>query len=209
MAPMRRALFVLALLVAIPAFAQDDLPFETVRFDGGAMAVPKDWRSVDVPGELLYRQGDGIGVPAVDETDSPLQIGMSIAKRPDSNYPLDLLTEALVKAAASNPDLEWIDKEIVKIKLADGTDARLLRGQFTKEKTRRSLQLKLIAVDASGTLWVAAAYLTGGLESAWPKPGSALAKWLEAHLASLVFDEKKFDAEKVKAAYATDARPES
>lgn len=199
---MRRAsLLLLVFLAAVPMLADDDLPFEIVRFEGGAMAVPKDWRSVDVPGDLFYRQGDGIGVPALDETGEPLQVSIGIAKRPDSKYPLDMLMTALIQGASKVTTLELVAKDVVKLKLADGTDAQLLRAEFVKEKTRRSMQLKLVTVDASGTLWVASASLVGGLNSTWPKPGSALTNWLEAHLTSLTFDEAKFDAAKVKAAY--------
>jgi len=190
-----------ALLVA-GSLAAADAPYEVVAFSGGSIAVPKEWRSLPVP-IGLFRVGDGIGVPAVDETGEPLQIGMSVQKFGVAKESLQEMASTLSDAAKNAPNLEPAGKEIVEpIKLADGTNALLLTFEFIKEGSRRSLQMKLVTKDAGNVVWIASAHLVGGKNSGWPKPGSSLAKWLAAHLTSLTFDAKKFDAAKVEAAYA-------
>ena len=199
---MRRVLFAL-FLVAVPLFASGEEPFEIVKFEPGAIAVPRGWRAMEaITRKLLFRTGDGMGnIPPVDETDEPLQVGMAVEKFADVKEPLGDGMAKLVDGAQSDPRLEWVKKDITTIRLSDGTEAMLLKAEFLKEKTRRSLQMKLIAKDASSTLWIASAHIVGGKDSEWPKASSTMAQWLEAHLTSLVLDEKKLDAKKVRAAW--------
>lgn len=170
----------------------------------GKIAVPKGWRDFRGirPPMVLYRQGDGIGVPIVDETGSALQTGMTAEKFPTAKQSVGEIMDGLVKGAKQAPRLELVGKETVEdVKLADGTAGKLMTAEFVKEGRRRSLQLKLVVKDDQGTAWVVSSHLVGGLESKWPKPGSKYAKWLRAHLASLSLDPEKFDPKSVDAAY--------
>lgn len=204
---------ILLLCFAVPAIAaasaraaekEDQTPWEVVPVGSANVAVPRGWRSLDKikPTMPVYRQGDGVGVPAMDETKAPLQIGMTVEKFPGTRESVKEIMRGLVEGAKKAPRLELVGKESVQdIKLADGTEAMLLKAEFIKEGTRRSLQMKLVAKDAESNAWIVSAHLVGGKESKWPTPDSRLAKWLEAHVTSFCLDEKKFDAAKVKAAY--------
>jgi hypothetical protein len=179
-------------------------PWETISVGPSKIAVPKDWRNFDKikPNMPVYRQGDGIGVPALDETEAPLQVGMTVVKIPGSKESVKETMSGLVAEAKKARRLELVGKESVEtIKLSDGTEAMLLKAEFIKGGSRRSFQMKLVAKDADANAWIISGHLVGGKESKWPTAESDLAKWLEAHLTSFSMDEKKFNAEKVKAAY--------
>jgi hypothetical protein len=189
---------------ARPAEKEDETPWEVVPVGSARVAMPRGWRSMDKikPTMPVYRQGDGVGVPALDETKSPLQIGMTVEKFPGTRESVEQIMRGLVEGAKKAPRLELVGKESVQsIKLADGTEAKLLKAEFIKEGSRRSLQMKLVAKDADSNALIVSAHLVGGKDSKWPTPDSRLAKWLEAHVTSFSLDEKKFDAAKVKAAY--------
>jgi hypothetical protein len=183
----------------------DKTPWELVPVGRGKMAVPKGWRNLDniKPGMILYRQGDGKGVPLVDETKSPLQIGLVVEKFSGAIKSVKDIMNGLVKEAQTAPQLELVGQPAVEtMKLADGTDATFLTAEFIKEGRRRSLQMKLVTKDVDGNAWIASAHLVGGKESKWPTANSNLAKWLRAHLTSLCWDKSKVDVEALKAAYA-------
>jgi hypothetical protein len=182
----------------------DETPWEVVAVGPGKLAVPKGWRSLDKnkPNMPLYRQGDGIGVPALDDTQAPLQIGLTVEKLPGSKESVKEIMSSLAEGARKAPRLELIGKVSVEsIELSDGTEAMLLKATFIREGSRRSFQMKLVAKDADSNAWIVSGYLVGGKESKWPTAESSLAKWLEAHLTSLSLNERKFNAEKIKAAY--------
>ncbi len=193
----------LLMLVALPLAAADDLPYDIVAVEKGRIAVPKEWRDMDAfTGKALYRQGDGMGViPPVDDTGEPLQIGMVIEKQDPTKESIEKIMDDVLAGAKGDSRLALVRKDITKIKLADGTDALLLRAEFLKSQTRRSYQMKLVAKDAASNVWIASAHLVGGKDSEWARPGSTMAKWLEAHLTSFTLDGKKFDKKKVDAAY--------
>ena len=201
---LRLALLTLVALVAAQTQAADDEPpFEVIDVGPGRIAVPRGWRALEgLTGKLLYRQGDGIGmVPPVDETGAPLQIGMVVDKFESTKESVAEIVNGLVAQAGNDRRLQLVRKETAEVRLADGTKAMLLRTELLKEKTRRSVQLKLVAKDAESNVWIASAHVVGGKESGWPQIGSTLVKWVEAHLTSFTLDGKKFDAEKVIAAY--------
>jgi hypothetical protein len=197
-------LIVGASLLTRPAGA-DEAPFDVVTAGpGGKIAVPKGWRSFDKikPEMLIYRQGDGIGVPALDETQAPLQIGMTLEKFGGSKETPRQIVDQLAAAAKKAPRLEIVGEESVQaVQLSDGTAAILLKAEFVKEGRRRSFQMKLVAKDADSNAWIVSGHLVGGKESKWPTAQSNLVKWLEAHLVSFCLDGQKFDAEKVATAY--------
>lgn len=102
--------------------------------------------------------------------------------------------KALAKAAKSNPRLEVIGQEVIEnVTFGDGTTAALLTTEFLKDGSRRSLQMKLLAVDADSNGRVVSGFLVGGKESKVPSKDSAAAQWLRACLTSFCFDRTKLD----------------
>lgn len=187
----------------------DEARWEVVAVGSGKLAVPKSWRNLDgiQPRLVIYRQGDGIGVPRVDETDSPLQIGLIVEKLPASKESVKEIMDRLAEQAKKVPRLELVGKESIEdLKLVDGVAAKVLTAEFIKEGSRRSLQMKLVVKDADGTAWIVSGHLVGGKDSKWPKPDSKYAKWLRAHLTSLSLDAEKFAKDRIEAAYAEVAK---
>lgn len=170
--------------------------WEAIPVGGGKIAIPKGWRDFRGirPPMIIYRIGDGIGIPLVDETGAPLQMGMTVDEIKAAKGSAGEIMEGLVKEAKRAPRLEMVGEAAVEdVALADGTAGKLLTAEFIKEGRRRSLQMKLVAKDGQGTAWIVTGFLVGGKGSEWPKPGSRHAKWLRAHLASLSLDAAKFD----------------
>ena len=195
-------LFVLLVAAPLTATAAEK-PYVVASVESSRIAVPKDWRDVPALTSDLYRQGDGIGVPATDETGAPLQIGMTVKKHGEAKGSLTEIVSQLIAGAKQDSRLQMVGKGIVvPFKLSDGTDALLLTAEFIKGGDRRSLQIKVVAKDAKSNVWIVSGHLVGGKSSKWPTAGSSLAEWLAAHLTSFTLDEKKFDAKKVEAAYA-------
>jgi hypothetical protein len=62
--------------------ARDDSKGEVLSVGSGKIAVPAGWRNFDnlKPNMILFRQGDGVGVPILDETRAPLQIGLTVER---------------------------------------------------------------------------------------------------------------------------------
>ncbi|OAI47669.1 hypothetical protein AYO44_09225 [Planctomycetaceae bacterium SCGC AG-212-F19] len=185
--------------------------WEVVDLGSAWVALPKNWpdmKKIGGPRMLLYRQGsDTPGVPPLDDTGAPLQMGMSVEKFPKEKQSLREVMDALVKGAKSAPQLEMVGQETVEaLKLADGTEALLLTVEFIKEKRRRSLQMKLVVKGADNDTWVVSGFLVGGKDSKTPTPGSNRAKWLRAHLTSFTFDKAKLDEGKLPDAYRDRAK---
>ena len=150
----------------------------------------------------LFRQGDGIGVPSVDETGAPLQIGLTVERFPAAEQSTETIGRELVKGATKDPRLEKVGKESVEaVKLFDQTEATLVTTEFIKSGNRRSLQIKLIGKDAAGQIWIVSGFLVGGRDSKWPTPTSKLGAWLRAHVISLTLTSKDVDQKSLEAAY--------
>jgi hypothetical protein len=164
-----------------------------VLIDGALVAVPSGWRAFDPPNPKvkLYRSGDGFGFPERDETGAPLQIGLMVETAPSAEQTLDEVTRNLGEAAKHAPNLELQHTTVRSLKLADGTRAVLSTMEFTKEGSRRSLQLKLVARDPKGTTWIVSGFLVGGLTSQWPRPDSEIAQWLTGVVTWVTFDPKQ------------------
>src|SRR5687768_16057822 len=64
---------------------QQDPPWVTAQVEGGQLETPQGWRDRSrLQQGLFFRQGDGIVVPAFDETGAPLQVGLIVLKvRPE------------------------------------------------------------------------------------------------------------------------------
>ena len=181
-------------------------PWEIAKVvvDSAQIAVPKGWRSMDGIRRTMpiHRQGDGIGVPARDETGAPLQIGLTVERFPPATESTETIAQELARGAARTRELELVGKESVQaVELSDQTPATLLITEFIKSGTRRSLQTKLIAKDDEGQIWIVTGFLVGGKDSGWPTPESHLAIWLQAHITSLTLTGDAVDEPRLEAAY--------
>ena len=180
------------------------MAWETASADPAKVAVPKGWRGFDGIKRTMpiYRQGDGIGVPAVDETGEPVQIGLTVEKFPPARESTETIAKELARSSTQNPQLEMVGKESVEaIKLSDQTAATLVTTEFIKGGSRRSLQMKLIGKDGKGQIWIVSGFLVGGKDSKWPTPKSKPGTWLRAHLVSLTLTGKEIDRKSLEAAY--------
>lgn len=174
------------------------------------LIVPSGWRDQKMPGIVLYLQGDGIGVPLVDETGDPIQIGLTIERY--VNQKGTALEGARQNAAAAkrNPRLEPVkDPSVEEIKLSDGTPAAYLSVEFIKEGSRRSLQQKVFAKDANSTGWVAIGWIVCGKDSELLEKVPQLPRLLRAHIESLCFDPQKVSEDAVRKAYQPTTAPAS
>ncbi|MGH8622416.1 MAG: hypothetical protein ACRET3_09780 [Burkholderiales bacterium] len=150
----------------------------------------------------VYRQGDGIGVSAVDETGAPLQIGLTVEKFPPARESTATIARELARSATRNPQLEMVGKESVEaVQLFDKTATTLVTTEFIKAGSRRSLQMKLIGKDRKGQIWIVTGFLVGGKDSKWPTPTSKLGAWLRAHVVSLTLTGMEVDQKSLAAAY--------
>ncbi len=177
-------------------------PWKVVKDREYVIAVPKGWRTLPlaVKPYVLYLNGDGLGAPAMDETGSPIQIGMTLERWGKTKG--TAMEGAKVSAARRNPRLQPLQKTEVKpLKIADGTEVAFLRAFFRKDGRRKSLQMKLYAKDANGTGWVVSAWIVTGLKSKFIDSNEPLVKALRAHMTSLCFDEARFSTAALAAAY--------
>ena len=167
-------------------------PYVTDEF---AMSIPKGWRNVPSPSpgpRKLLLNGDGIGARPVDETGHPLRVGLMVEKYPGTTDTLAEGADGLVAEAKADPKLETIGEATTEsLQLPDGTDAILLTTEFIKEKSRRSLQMKLLAKDKASNGWVVSGYVVGGKDSTLPRADSWLANKLRGYLESFRFDGAK------------------
>ena len=193
---------VVLLLLVVPVRAEEGLAGEgTGKWkahdgDGFHLVIPSGWRELPFlsPTRKLYLNGDGIEAPAVDETGSPVQIGLMVESFPNTKEPLEAMSRTLAESATGDPRLQAIGEHTISpVTLSDGTEAHLLVMEFIKEQRRKSLQMKLIAKDKQSTAWIVTGFLVGGKESRLPTRNSALAERLRAHISSLCFDATKID----------------
>lgn len=181
-----------------------DHPWEIVTAGTLALAVPKGWRSFDgiQPAIVIYRQGDGIGVPLFDETEAPVQIGLTVERFPVSQKSLEVIAAETAKGAERDPRLKRVKKDQSEsITLTDQTIGVFTTSEFIKSSVRRSLQMKLFMKTADGSVWVVSGYIVGGKDSSWPAPGSSLGVWLRAHMVSVTLTGKEIDGPALESAY--------
>ncbi len=195
-------------LIARAEPAQSNTPWEVASSNTTSVGVPRDWRSFDgiQPAMVIYRQGDGIGVPMVDETGAPLQIGITVEKFPPSADSIDAIAKRTSEGALRDPRMQIAADDIVEpVTLSDQSGAVFLTKQLIKSVHRRSLQMKLFTKDAAGNVWVVSGYIVGGKDSRIPTPKSALALWLRAHLVSATVTGKPIDTKSLESAYRNPA----
>lgn len=200
-------LLILSLTIALAAEGQPSAPGWEITSTGPVtVAVPKGWRNFDgiQPTMILFRQGDGIGVPFADETGAPLQLGLTVEKFATTTDSTEAVAKKTDEGASADPRLKGVgEAQLSPVVLSDGTEGTLLIREFIKSAHRRSLQMKLIVKDADATVWVISGYIVGGKDSQLPTPSSPLATWLRAHLLSLTMTGKAVDPATLEAAYLT------
>lgn len=192
-----------ASLLAAPATPSTDR-WDVATTGTVSVGVPKGWRKMDGirPDMLIFRQGDGIGVPIVDETKAPLQIGLTVEKFAPSEDSTEAIARKTAKTALSDPRMTIAEDETIEaITLSDHTGATFLTKPLFKSTHRRSLQMKLFAKDYAGNTWVISGYIVGARDSQLPTPKSPLAIWLRAHLESATFSGKGIDPKSLEATY--------
>ena len=162
---------------------------------GFALVIPPGWRNITElasGNRKLYLNGDGIGVPAMDETGAPLQVGMMVEMWANTKDSLEKGVESLISNARRNRRLEFVNEaKVDSYRLNDGTSAALLTMEFIKEGSRRSLQMKLLAKDSNSSGWIVSAFVVGGKDSTIPTADSTVVKLLRAHVTSFCFDPAK------------------
>src|ERR1051326_5979229 len=203
-------LLALVSLLAHPALAalpdappDEEKPYEIVTTEGCAIAIPQGWHNIDkfAPQVIIYREGDGIGVPEKDESGEPIQIGITPEKI-RTEKPLQEGARVLVAISGQVPSLQALTRpNLQKLTLSDGHEAALLIMEFMKDGRRHSLQMKLLTKDDQGNGYIAGAFIVAGKSSKYPDANSDLAKWLRAHLLTLVLDSSKMDLKPLEAAY--------
>ncbi len=179
-------------------------PWQVVRVGPGSIAVPRDWRILDGlrPRTLVFRQGDGIGIPLLDDTGQPLQAGLVVEQHFSAHDDLREIAEESLAGAQGDSRLQPLaDPRVEAVKLSDSTDAVFMTSVFLKEGQRRSLQLKLIARSPDSRVWMVSAFLVGGKDSRWCTVDSDLGRWLGAHVLSLTFTPKTLNAGRLRDAY--------
>jgi hypothetical protein len=186
----------------LPPAEKGGKPWEVISFEGGAIAVPRGWREFPSLGRMvLHRQGDGVGVPALDENREPLQTGLTVEKFPNTKESPKEGVQGLLRQLKRNRGLQLVGKEAVEpLKLSDGTEAMLLTVELLKGKDRRSLYMKMAVNDKDGNGWIITGYLVAGKASKIPSPDSELAKWLRAHVTSFCLDKAKLNEDNLKKA---------
>jgi hypothetical protein len=189
---------------AAPKSTTANVPWEVAAAGPASLAVPTGWRKLDGirPNTLLFRQGDGIGIPAQDDTGEPLQAGLVLEQLADAKGSLREVAAGVIAGAKKDARLKLTaDPTIEPVKLSDSTDAIVVTSVFLKDGSRRSLQLKLIARGSDSRTWMVSGFLVGGKDSRWCAPGSELAKWLRVHLMSLRLTPGKVDEKPLREAY--------
>ena len=180
------------------------VPWEVAATGPASLAVPRGWRVLDGlrPNTVLFRQGDGIGIPAQDDTGEPLQAGLVLEQLTDAKGTLREVAADVIAGAKKDARLKpTADSTIEPMKLSDSTDAVVVTSVFLKEGQRRSLQLKLIARGSDSRTWMVSGFLVGGKDSRWCTPGSEMAKWLRVHLTSLRLTPGNVDEKPLREAY--------
>lgn len=202
--PMVTVVLFLVISATCISHAQDSAkvsPTRTVIHKGKTWAIvaPKDWRTssytLKSPTES-YLTGDGrAGMPIVDGTLSPLQIGMSVDVLPkgsgtpeeiSTQYTRDLKTSGIFKLRH--------EVAVDSIQLSDGSTALLHSSEFDRvDKGRLSFYYKTISPRKDGRVVVATGWLSCG------RPGSLFAKKsgilyvLKACVTSLASESNKVD----------------
>lgn len=177
----------------------------TVASAGTAkIAVPEGWRIVDgiQPAMLIYRQGDGEGVPAADETGAPLQIGLSVERFEPQQDSTDVIAKDIANRASANRDWKLNGPELTEaVVLSDESRATLITTGFFKGADRRSFYLKLVAKGRNHEVWVVTGYIVAGTNSALATRNSPLAVWLRAHVVSLTLNGSDINSKSIGLAY--------
>ena len=165
------------------------------------MIIPSGWRELPINAGAIvfFLNGDGLGFPAIDDTGSPLQVGMTVEKFANHTISLEEWENRLANGFKKDPRLKLKEQKIERdITLSDGLKANLLLFEFIKSNTRQSLQMKLFTKDQKFNGWVVSAWLVGGKGSEIPRIDSGNRKFLEVFLKSFCLNKSKLNIKGTK-----------
>jgi len=212
-----RGVVALALLAAVvaPATAGEgddaEKPWVVHTGAGWAVAAPQGWRVLKAglrPPMVLHLTGDGIGgLPRVDGVLAPLQVGLSVDCYPQGGPAPQAVLDSILESAKGTPTrrtrtpLPIVPKDVT---LADGTKAQLLIAEVDKvegPRTRLAVYTKLVAATKNGQTVVVSSWVVGSHASAPFFKASGIARFVEAHVLSLVLAEDQLDGAALLAAH--------
>jgi len=205
-----RMLFVVVVLGTVVAARAQTKPYDdpdaswmVATGEGCAIAVPRDWKSLDKfsPQVLVFRQSNGTdNIPTVDETGSTLQLQIIVEKVrmvPGLSDSANVLASRIM----NEPHVDVMERPNGQdFKLTDGSPAFILTTEVAKNG-QHMLIMKLLTKTTEDAGFVVTGTITAGKDSPIASGASPLGKWLAAMIKSFVRDVSKFDADKVKAAY--------
>ena len=186
-------------------------------YDSGfILVVPKDWPQLKLPGTMGFSfKGDGLGVPAADQSGSPIQVSMMVDRTNDESPDPPAVTakkdqqKTVAMTQVAGPAWQRDRPRVIssdpiqKLKLSDGTEAAFTRTLLVKEGSRRSLQLKMFAKDKKSRGVVVSATITTGMDTDFISKNKDLERKLKAHMITLCFDMEKLDTAALDKLYAS------
>jgi len=90
------------------------------------MIIPSGWRELPINAGAIvfFLNGDGLGFPAIDDTGSPLQVGMTVEKFANLTISLEEWENRLANGFKKDPRLKLKEQKIERdITLSDGLKA--------------------------------------------------------------------------------------
>lgn len=204
------ALF-LVICVTFISYAQDSAktpPTGTVIHKGKTWAIvaPSGWRnkssSLKPPIELYLTGGGRAGIPIVDGTLSPLQIGMSVDVLPKgSGTPEELSAQYTRELKTSGQFKLRHDVVVATIQLADGSTAILHSAEFDRiDKGLLSFYYKVISPRKDGRVVVATGWLACGKPNSFFARKSGILNVLKTCVTSIASASNKVDTRPVEKA---------
>lgn len=188
-----------------PEQPAEQSPWEVEHSEEFSVAVPRGWRRFPLPAASrpLHLIGDGIGLPALDDTEQPLQAGFMVERFAATEEPAATGAKENLNGLKTSPLFEILGEPTVQeVKLSDGTPAALLTVEFLrKDKNRKSHFMKLFAKDQNSVGWVVTAFLVAGKDSQFATKHPEIPRRLKAQVLSFCFDKAKFSDAGVKAAH--------
>lgn len=190
-------------------FAQAAEPsWMAINETGFSMIIPGAWRRISMrEGDplRLYLSGDGVGAAPMDDTGEPLQLGIVVERATATKETAEELAKKSLQGVRDDPKAALLSEGTIQpIQLCDGSKAALLTTEFLrKDKDRKSVYLKVIAVDRQSVEWSATAWMVLGKKAI---PNHRLLNKMRSHIMSFCFDPKRLTDQNVKAAYAAAPR---
>jgi len=176
--------FLLANFRSPASFGKEPPKFEAELHsgDGWALVAPRGWRKMVMPGLDLFLSGDGIyPMPLMDDSFSPVRIGIVIDRKFPDKFQLHDLPAWLEKQSSGDKDTTI--SKIEEVKLLTGINGRFVSMRIIKDEGRRlSVYQMLIWLDRKGKAISMAAYINVARDSQSFLKKSGLLEFLRGHL---------------------------